>query len=204
MKNISLALNAVLFVAVGYLYFVHFSKSDNKISNKKSTIKASKTSDSVSGVTIAYVDLDSLNEKITFIKTTRKALEAEQQSIETEWENAYRNLEAQKNNFLKKGNAITQAEAEQFQGSLMQQQQVVDERKQSRTQKLNEKSYKFLEDIQKKLKDYLTEYNQDSKFTYIFSTGNGLDYMVYKDSSLNITEDVVRGMNEMLDAENKK
>ena len=86
----------------------------------------------------------------------------------------------------------------------MQQQQVVDERKQSRTQKLNEKSYKFLEDIQKKLKDYLTEYNQESKFTYIFSTGHGLDYMVYKDSSLNITEDVVRGMNEMLDAENKK
>jgi outer membrane protein len=204
MKNISLALNAVLFIAVGYLYFVHFSKSDNKTSAKKSTVKASKTSDSVSGVTIAYVDLDSLNEKITFIKTTRKALEAEQQSIETEWENAYRNLEAQKNNFLKKGNAITQAEAEQFQGSLMQQQQVVDERKQSRTQKLNEKSYKFLEDIQKKLKDYLTEYNQESKFTYIFSTGNGLDYMVYKDSSLNITDDVVRGMNEMLDAENKK
>jgi outer membrane protein len=204
MKNISLALNAVLFVAVGYLYFVHFSKSDNKISNKKSTIKASKTSDSVSGVTIAYVDLDSLNEKITFIKTTRKALEAEQQSIEAEWENAYRNLEAQKNNFLKKGNAITQSEAEQFQGSLMQQQQVVDERKQSRTQKLNEKSYKFLEDIQKKLKDYLTEYNQESKFTYIFSTGNGLDYMVYKDSSLNITEDVVKGMNEMLEAEKKK
>lgn len=204
MKNISLGLNVVLFVAVGYLYFVHFSKSDNKVLNKKSTVKVSKISDPVSGATIAYVDLDSLNEKITFIKTTRKSLEAEQQSIEAEWENAYRNLEAQKNNFLKKGNAITQSEAEQFQGSLMQQQQVVDERKQSRTQKLNEKSYKFLEDIQKKLKEYLSDYNQESKFTYIFSTGNGLDYMVYKDSSLNITDDVVKGMNEILETEKKK
>lgn len=204
MKNVSLALNAVLFIAVGYLYYVHFSTSDKKSAKGKTNVIANKNADSINGATIAYVDLDTLNEKITFIKTTRKSLEAEQQSIETEWENAYRNLESQKNNFLSRGKSITQAEAEQFQASLLQQQQVVDERKQSRTQKLNDKSYKFLEDIQKKLKEFLAEYNQESKFTYIFSTGNGLDYMVYKDGSLNITEDVVKGMNEMLEKKNDK
>ncbi len=35
-------------------------------------------------VAIAYVELDSLNENITYIKTKRKELEAEQRSIETE------------------------------------------------------------------------------------------------------------------------
>ena len=53
-------------------------------------------------VNIAYVDLDSLNEKIHFIRDKRKELESEQKAIETEWENGYRNLENQKNNFLKK------------------------------------------------------------------------------------------------------
>jgi outer membrane protein len=200
MKNLSLVLNAVLFIAVGYLYFVHFSTSDNKNTKSKAAIKVTHQADSINGATIAYVDLDSLNEKINFIKTTRKSLEAEQKSIETEWENAYRNLESQKDNFLNRGKSITQAEAEQFQASLLQQQQVVDERKQTRIQELNDKSYKFLDGIQKKLKDFLAEYNQDSKFTYIFSTGNGLDYMVYKDSALNITDDVIKGMNEMLNA----
>lgn len=53
-----------------------------------------------------------------------------------------------------------------------------------------------MEDIQKKLKDFLSEYNKDKKYMYIFTTGTGLDYMVFKDSSLNITRDVIKGMNE--------
>ena len=60
-----------------------------------------------------------------------------------------------------------------------------------------------MDDIQKKLKAFLLEYNQDNKFNYIFTTGNGLEYMVYKDSALNITDDVVEGMNEILNKGNK-
>ena len=55
-----------------------------------------------------------------------------------------------------------------------------------------------MDDIQQKLKDFLEEYNKDKRFTYIFSCGNGLDYMVYKDSSYNITPDVIAGINEMM------
>ena len=154
-------------------------------------------------VAIAYVELDSLNENITYIKTKRKELEAEQRSIETEWENGYRGLEAKKDNFLKKGNAITQEMAQEFQGQLLQEQQQIDEKKQNLSQRLNEKSYKFMDDIQKKLKDFLAEYNSQRNFTYIFTTGTGLDYMVYKDSSLNITADVIAGMNEKMAANAK-
>ena len=55
-----------------------------------------------------------------------------------------------------------------------------------------------MDDIQKKLKEFLTDYNKDKKYMYILTTGTGLDYMVYKDSSLNITNDVIRGMNEKM------
>ena len=37
--------------------------------------------------------------------------------------------------------------------------------------------------------------NKDKKFMYIFTTGTGLDYMVYKDTTLNVTNDVINGMN---------
>jgi len=79
----------------------------------------------------------------------------------------------------------------------------VDTKKQMLTQQLNEKSYKFLEDIQKQLKQYLEEYNQNKGYAFILTVGNGLDYMVYKDSSLNITNDVVEGMNEKLKSKEK-
>ncbi len=202
MKHFSLILNIVLLFAVGILYYLHFSGTkicEKKVKPTMSSCKPGMNTDPC----IAYVDLDSLNEKITFIKKNRKALEAEQEAIESEWESSYRNLENQKNNFLKKGKAITQSEAEEFQANLVQQQQEIDTKKQMLTQKLNEKSYKFMDGIQQKLKGFLEEYNKNNKFNYIFSTGNGLDYMVFKDSTNNITSDVIAGMNEMIDSENK-
>jgi len=202
MKHLSLVVNIVLFVAVGILYYLHFaSVKPNEKKEKNQITQVAKANGN--SPLIGYVDLDSLNEHISFIKNNRKLLESEQMAIEKEWENAYRNLQAQKDNFLKRGNSITQAEAEEFQGKLIQQQQIVDEKKQNSTQALNDKSYKFLDDVQKKLKAFLVDYNQDNKFNYIFTTGNGLEYMVYKDSALNITNDVVEGMNEILNKGNK-
>ena len=197
MKHLSTILNVVLILAVAFLYFHEFGGSKVKASITKSPASATDIK-KTGNAPIAYVELDSLNEKITFIKEKRKELEAEQKAIETEWESGYRGLEAQKNNFLKKGNAITQQMAEEFQGQLIQQQQRIDEKKQGLTQKLSEKSYRFMDDVQKKLKDFLVDYNKEKNYLYILTTGTGLDYMVYKDSTLNITEDVVVGMNEKL------
>ncbi len=202
MKKITLVLNIVLLIAVAVLYYFHFScNSSNKQECKKTTERAAHHNPNKP--LIAYVDLDSMNERIGYIKKNRLALEQEQKSIEAEWEASYRDLENQKNNFLKKSSSITQSQAESFQKILLDQQQRVDTKKQMLIQQLNEKSYKFLEDIQKQLKQYLEEYNQNKGYAFILTVGNGLDYMVYKDSSLNITNDVVEGMNEKLKSKEK-
>jgi outer membrane protein len=203
MKNLSLVLNIVLLLAVGYLYYYDFSgkKTKDVAAKLNSSLM---TTDSGYRPPLAYVELDSLNEKITFIKDKRKELEAAMKVIEQEQEAGYRNLQAQKDNFLKRGAAITQEEAEIFQGKLIDQQQKIDRKKQEQSQALNEKSFGIMEGIQKKLKDFLTEYNQDRKYMYIFTTGTGLDYMVFKDSTLNITNDVIKGMNAKMKAEANK
>ena len=197
MKNLSLVLNIILLAAVGYLYYYNFSpKKGVKPAMKESADSGSAWKDSVcSHPLIAFVELDSLNENITYIREKRKELEGEQKRIEAEWENGYRSLEAQKNTFLKKGAAITQDEAEKFQAQLMAQQQQIDAKKQSQNQSLSEKSFTFMDGIQKKLKAFLIEYNKEKKYMYILTTGTGLDYMVYKNPSLNITDDVIKGMN---------
>lgn len=200
MKSFSVYLNILLCVAVGVLYYLHFSASKTDVVKIRPAINIT---GKASQPLIAYVDLDSLNEKIDFIKSNRKSLEAEQASIENEWEASYRDLESQKNNFLKKGSSITQDQAESFQNMLFEKQQQADNKKQIALQKLNEKSYKFMDGIQKKLQEFLKEYNENKAFTYIFTTGNGLDYMVYKDSSLNITQDVIEGMNEKFKSKEK-
>lgn len=196
MKNLSLVLTAILFAAILFLYVKVFSSSKQTISSAINT----KGSNPVNqrSVPIAFVELDSLNDNIGYIKDRRTELETEQKAIETEWQNGYRTLQNRKNDFLKRGNSITQQEAEKFQGELMQQQQQVDGKKQALTQKLSEKSYQFMDDIQSKLKAFLKDYNKDGRYQFILTTGTGLDYMLYKDSTLNITADVIKGMNEKI------
>lgn len=197
MKNLSLAINVILVLAVAFLYYYNFSgkKSDTVAARGNSYIASDSNS---ARPPLAYVELDSLNERITYIKEKRKELEAEMKAIDEEQEKGYRSLQAQKENFLKRGAAITEEEAANFQGKLIDQQQQIDSRKQALSQKLSEKSFGIMADIQQKLKEFLTDYNSDKKYMYIFTTGTGLDYMVFKDTTLNITNDVIKGMNERM------
>ncbi len=201
MKQFSSILNMVLLAAVAVLYYLHFS-SNNQVKSAPANAVASMEKDSCAiGHLIAYVDLDSLNSNVTFIKERKKELEAEQKQIASEYENAYHQLEAEKNNFLKKGNAITQKEAEEFQGQLMQKQQEVETNKQTKGQGLAAKGANIMEGIQSKLKAFINEYNKDKRYSYIFATGSGVDNILYKDSLHNITSDIVKGFNEIM---NKK
>jgi outer membrane protein len=197
MKQFSLILNVILLAAVIGLYVKVFSGSKKSTPTAVSAKKDSSET-SIASTAIAYVELDSLNEKITYIKNRREELEREQKAIEADWRNGYTGLENKKNEFLKKGSAITQQEAEKFQGVLMQQQQEIDAKKQNLNQALSEKSYKFMDDLQKKLKDFLSDYNKDKRYQYILTTGTGMDYMLYKDESSNITDEVIKGMNELM------
>ena len=122
MKHFSTILSAILLLAVAFLYYHVFANKKPNVGLVKTTSSTASIKEAVHAP-IAYVELDSLNEKIVYIKEKRKILEAEQRAIETEWQNSYRGLENQKNNFIKKGNAITQQMAEEFQGQLIQQQQ---------------------------------------------------------------------------------
>ena len=197
--NKSIILNIVLGVSIVVLYVLHFTgKQTAKNAGPIKVTKFATGGDSTGhSQVIAYVDMDSLNEKISYIKKMRKQFEAEQASIENEWEGGYRNLESQKNSFLQKGASITQSEAEAFQEKLYQQKQQIDSKKELAMQKFGEKSGKFLEEIHDKLKKYIATYNEVAGYRFVFASGKDIDYILYKDSAYDITEDIATGMNDL-------
>ena len=197
MKQLSLVVNILLLIAVGALYYFHFgSKKMEPV--KTNTVNNTKDTFSGKRMLVAYVELDSLNNNVTFIKNRKRELEEEQKGIAAEYESDYRSLTAERDKFLKRGNAITQQEAEEFQAKLGQKQQEVEQKKQAKAQQLAEKGARIMEDMQSKLKSFMSEYNKDGKYTYILATGTGLDYIFYKDSTLNITGDIIKGLNEKM------
>jgi outer membrane protein len=79
-------------------------------------------------------------------------------------------------------------------------QQQLQERKQGIDNDLFNYNSKMKEDILNRIQDFLKVYNKDGRYSYIFSYEPG--FMFYKDSTLNITPDVIAGLNEL--AEKKK
>lgn len=198
MKQFSIVLNVVLIIAVAFLYYLHFAGA-KKDALKGATVKYNSHDTSFGNkMVVAYVELDSLNNNVAFIRQRKKELESEQRVIANEYENSYRELTLARDNFLKKGNSITQQEAEAFQEKMGMKQQEIEQAKQQKSQRLAEKGARIMEDMQGKLKDFMNEYNKEKKYTLIFTTGTGLDYFLYKDSSLNITSEIVKGLNNKM------
>jgi outer membrane protein len=198
MNKLSVALNIILVAATGYLYYYSFSgkKSNSAASN---TGKYANAKDSCTTQhRIAYVELDSLNENLVFLKQRRKELEQQQKQIESEITNDYKALEAKQNSFIQKNPNASPDEIQNFRAQLAKGQQDIEIKKQNQTQALNQKSFDLMESIQKKLKQFLAEYNKEKKYQYILTTGSGIDYLIYKDSTLDITRDVIKGMNEIM------
>ena len=199
MKQFSIVLNIVLLVAVGFLYYLHFADT-KKIITAIPAVTPHTSIDSCAskGIVVAYVELDSLNNNVDFIRQRKKELESEQKKIINEYENSYHDLTAMRDNFVKKGKPTSQQEVDAFQEKLGLEQQKIEQTKQQKGQALAEKSARIMEDMQAKLKDFMSEYNKQKKFTLIFTTGTGLDYLLYKDSTLNITADIVKGLNSRM------
>ena len=200
MKNLSLILNIVLLLAVGYLFYSDFAVK-KKVAAVSSSAKALRTNDSTSQhAGIAYVELDSLNENITYFKQRRKELEQQQKSIEADLANDYKALEAKQNTFFQKNPNANPEDVQNLRLQLSQGQQEIENKKQTQMQLLQQKSFELMEYIQKNLKEFLADYNKEKKYQYILTSGSGIDWLIYKDSTLDITQEVITGMNEKLKA----
>ena len=80
-------------------------------------------------------------------------------------------------------------------------QQDLQVKKQSLDNDLYSYNSKMKEDILTRIQNFLKDYNRDGRYDYILSYEPG--FMFYKDSTLNITKDVVTGLNDLY-AKNKK
>jgi outer membrane protein len=199
MKQFSLILNLVLLLAVSFLFYKVFS-TDKKQTNSAKIVSKDSSGNATASLAIAYVELDSLNENITFIKNKQQEFERKQRAIEEEWKSGMTGIQNRVAEFKRSTSAKTQQEVDKLQMELGQQQQNIEGKKQEQTQILSKESYSFLENIQKQLKEYMAEYNKDKKYQYILTSGSGADFMIYKDESNNITNDVIEGMNLKLNA----
>ena len=198
MKNILLVINIILIFLVGYLYFLHF------INTKKPVVQSVRNNAVVplkGGANVAYIDLDSLENNYTYYKKIKTEFEHKQSAANNEISGMQKKYQNRAMQLQQKGSTMTQPEQEAAMQEINKMQQDLQSRKQAIDNDLYNYNSKMKEDILTRIQNYLKQYNKDGRYSYIFSYEPG--FMFYKDSTLNITPDVIAGLNELY-SENKK
>jgi outer membrane protein len=194
MKNILLAVNAILIIAVGTLFFLHF-KYHKQLDNISDKVIRQDTM-AKRPLMIAYVDLDSIQEKYEYYKEKMTEFEKKKENADRDLNSAFQKIENERVTFVQRGNSITQVEAEAFQRDYTRKMQNLENQKRTVESQIQEDGIRTMDELRKRINDFLVEYNKEKNYSYIFSYSSGLNVLFYKDTAYNITNEVVAGLNE--------
>ena len=202
MKNLSLILNAVLIVAVGVLFYLHFS------SGKSSDVKQSpaRNISTASGeVSIVYINIDSLLNNYDYFTDMQTEFADKQSEMEAELNLRSRQYEASAidaQNKVQKG-LVTRREAAELEQQLIAEQQGLYQLRDELTMQLSEEEQVRNRRLINKIMEYLEVYNEDYNYQFIFSNSFG-DNVLFANDQLDITDDVLKGLNEAYQKEKDK
>lgn len=197
MKNALLILNILLLALVGYLYFLQFGNKKTS----KTIAPNTEIADSSGKVNIAYIDIDSLQTNYDYYKKIEEDFKKKQSSANNELSNLEKKFQNRASQLQGKAQTMSPQEQENAMQEMNKMQNDFQQRKQTIDNELFDYNNRMKEDILVRIQNFLKDYNKDGKFSYIFSYEPG--FMFYKDSTLDITPDVIIGLNELYSKEKK-
>lgn len=199
MKNLKIKLSLVALSSIALLQTA-CNNSDKKVTSTTNTVTTEANTQAgklpFEG-RIAHVNIDSFDHHYEYLKGKREAFEKKQKAIEDELIRTEQALQNEANALGKRAQAgtLTQAEGESAQKRLMQQGEALEKKRQNYTQQLMKEQQTFNEELQKELRTFLDEYNSDKGYDYILSYSEGGSILL-SNKSLDITQDVIDGMNK--------
>lgn len=203
MKKVPLILNIVLLVAVAALYVLHFTGKPKEGETTDAGIRS--FNPVVSSTGIAFVNFDTLLINYNMFIDKRDELTGKQQSSEAELTSAGQNFEREAADFqdkVQKG-LVTRSTAAEMEQQLIAEQQRLMQLKDDLQLQLMEEEQVMNRQVLYSIIEYLEEYNMRYNYQYILSHTLG-GALLFANDSLNITQDVLRGLNEKYSQESDK
>lgn len=205
MKNISLALNGVLIIAVAILYYLQFSGDNNstpEITNEV-TIPEEEISEEenvdVIPSKIGYLNVDSLQKKSKLYTELINKLKAREKKYEKELNGKMAALENKVRDFQQKASSMTQFEGQTKQKELMEEEQRLYKMRDDFMQKFQNEEIKLGQQFQKELQDFIDEYNKERDFNIVIGASVLGNTVLHHNKGIDISDDVINGLNDQYD-----
>ncbi|MCK5839251.1 MAG: OmpH family outer membrane protein [Bacteroidales bacterium] len=191
--TVSLTLNIILFIALGYLYYLHFSAKDTPLESPRKTPEAPVLKGSTR---IAYINSDSilLNYKLAIEKS--RSLESKGNRLEVEIRTRQAQYEKDATYFQQQVQAqsISEESAQEIYSQLMQEQQKILEMQELYSNELAREELGINLMLIDSLSSFLKRLNQSNYYDYVLGYTKGGNIFLTNER-FNITNVVIEGLN---------
>jgi outer membrane protein len=189
MKNTSLVLSGILFIAVAGIYILHFTGN-----RSNGSAKAGTNGNSTSDLRIAYLKVDSLVVNYDFAQEMHDGFTRQQEAFTKEYGEKRSSFESQAATFQEKaqrGGFLTQDRMNQERERLMVEEQKITKLDQELSTKLSQIQADNNKQLLDSVMTFLKTFNKGKKYNYILNAGE----VLIGDEAHNITKEVLVGMN---------
>ena len=182
---------------VATMVMVSCKKGDNPADKVKGGSGLPKAEAAAKGSEIAFVEVDSLATAYQFCIDGQKELEAKHNNFRQQLAAKERALQTAAEQFQKKyqsGGFTNEADFNKAQGALQNQQLQLQKFQEQLETQMAEATNAYQQTLRDSLNNFLKEYNKDRRYKMILSKSG--DNMLYADKSLDITDEVINGLNK--------
>jgi outer membrane protein len=215
MKNISLIINVVLAIAIAILFYQVHSLKQNGVPETEAS--ASKGDSSKAKVTIneigptsladakmAFINIDSINSRYLFIADESKKIKRQALSIQNQLETLTASFQADYEAYQQSAQTgiAPQNQIATMEEGLKRKEQEI-KNKQLQLQDLQYAEQDKILELNEKLQQVVDQYN-NGRFDYVFSYSETVPILVFKNKKLDISNDIIKILNDEYNAKKKK
>lgn len=217
-KKLLVASNICLIIAVAVLFYLHFNQTPEAVDAKKSTGEKTDQEESseegaeegkgkgelnkientkAADFPIAYVNFDTLSVYYKYLDKIEADLERKKRQKTAQLEKEFNQFQEDYQEFAKavQNGSIPRDKAEEQAAVYQRKQQKLQQKQQQMSQELGQTEMKLMQKAQNQIREYLRKYNEDLKYSYILSYG-AASPVLFAHDSLDITQEVLKGLNE--------
>jgi outer membrane protein len=207
-QKISIALNAVLLIAVGVLFYLVFSLK-SQIATPGTTAHVQNDSTSLVAAPlpqaqgkIMYINVDSLEAKYDYFLKIKGQLERKSKTNENEIKGLYDSFQKTYQKYQQQAETMTEQQYMAAQQDLANQEKKIREREEAISQSYAKEAEKLNNQFLKNVQDFLKEKSLEHNYSYVLGYIKESN-LLYVNDSLDITKQVVDGLNAQYKAEQK-
>ena len=197
MSTTNLIISIILVVAVGLLYFFHFSQGEAHEEHAESKPLMVKASTGGGTSSMAFVNSDLLLEKYELVEKLARQLESESRKKDADLTSRQEELETEASYFQEsvQNQSLNEQSAQKIYEQLMAKQQEIYQIREQYGAELSQKEFEMNVILLDSVRNFLGRMNSEFEYDYILNY-NASGSILQANSAYDITETVLEGLNK--------